>query len=121
MQSYTTRTIVIKDNKQTKLLHYTQPANFIRIDTLTNDTNKTISQATNDFQETVANTFGAYVTTATIYKNVAGVTRHFKKIEELYKQNDLKWSATIIDEHIEAINEWINECYADGKPTIVEF
>ena len=121
MQSYTTRTIVIKDNKQTKLLHYTQPANFIRIDTLTNDTNKAISQATNDFQETVANTFGAYVTTATIYKNVTGVTKHFKKIEELYNQNDLKWSATIIDEHIETINEYINECYADGKPTIVEF
>ena len=121
MQSYTTRTIVIKDNNQTKLLHYTQPANIIRIDTLSDDTNKAISQATNDFQETVANTFGAYTTTATIYKNVAGITRHFKKIEELYKQNDLKWSATIIDEHIEAINEWINECYADGKPTIVEF
>lgn len=67
MQSYKTRTIVIKDNNQTKLLHYTQPANIIRIDTLSDDTNKAISQATNDFQEIVANTFGAYTTTATIY------------------------------------------------------
>ena len=121
MQSYTTNTIVIKDNQETKLLHYTLPTNIIRIDTVVDDTNKTIIGATNDFQETIANTFGAYMTTATIYKNVIGITKHFKKLEELYQQDDLKWSATIIDEHIKAINQWINECYADEKPTIVEF
>lgn len=99
MQSYTTNTIVIKDNQETKLLHYTLPTNMIRIDTVADDANKTIIDATNDFQETIANTFGAYMTTATIYKNVTGITKHFKKIEELYQQDNLKCFASRNHQH----------------------
>ena len=80
---------------------------------------ETITKATEQFHAEVANAYGLFATTMTIYNNVSNVDELVLRFEKLFK--DSFSSEEQIKNVVSDIESQINESYASSNPVYVSF
>lgn len=121
MSLYETATIsvVTTVNNETKIALFTQPLRRFEVKTVASDDRKTINEAAEEFHMEIANSFGLFASTITIYKNVYDVEELVLRLEKLFKEDYA--SKKEVCDIVEALQEKINDAYASGTTTCVSF
>lgn len=121
MSLYETATIsvVTTVNNETKIALFTQPLRRYEVKTVKSDDIKTITKATEQFHAEVANAYGLFATTMTIYNNVNNVDDLILRFEKLFK--DSFSSEEQIKNVVSDIKSQINESHASSAPVYVSF
>ena len=121
MSLYETATIsvVTTVNNETKIALFTQPLRRFEVKTVDSDDIETITKATEKFHAEVANAYGLFASTMTIYNNVNNVDELILRFEKLFK--DSFSSEEQIKNVVSDIESKINESYASSTPVYVSF
>lgn len=121
MSLYETATIsvVTTVNNETKIALFTQPLRRFEVKTVNSDDIETITKATEEFHAEVANSYGLFASTMTIYNNVNHVNELVLRLEKLFKDDFA--SEEQIKKVVSDIETQINESYASSAPVYVSF
>lgn len=114
-----TKAIVTTINNETKIALFSEPLYRYEVKTIASDDRKTINQATEEFHMEIANSFGLFASTITIYKNVYDVEDLVLRLEKLFKDDFA--SEEQIKKVVSDIEAQINESYASSAPVYVSF
>lgn len=110
-----TKAIVTTINNETKIALFSDPLYRYEIKTIASDDRKTVNEAAEEFHMEIANSFGLFASTITIYKNVYDVENLVLRLEKLFK-DDFASEKEVCD-IVEALQEKINDAYASGATT----
>lgn len=114
-----TISVVTTVNNQTKVALFTQPLRRFEVKTVDSDDIETITKATEEFHAEVANSYGLFASTMTIYNNVNNVENLVLRLEKLFKDDFA--SEEQIKKVVSNIKAQINESYANSAPVYVSF
>lgn len=114
-----TKAIVTTINNETKIALFSEPLYRYEVKTVASDDRKTVNEAAEEFHMEIANSFGLFASTITIYKNVYDVENLVLRLEKLFK-DDFASEKEVCD-IVEALQEKINDAYASGATTTVSF
>lgn len=115
----TTISVVTTVNNETKIALFTQPLRRYEVKTVESNDMQTIIKATEKFHAEVANAYGLFATTMTIYNNVNNVDELILRFEKLFK--DSFSSEEQIKNIVSDIESQINKTYASSAPVYVSF
>ena len=82
-----TKAIVTTINNETKIALFSDPLYRYEVKTIASDDRKTVNEAAEEFHMEIANSFGLFASTITIYKNVYDVENLVLRLEKLFKDD----------------------------------